>query len=61
MNIGGIILIIGVLAFTTYQIYKLVQEIRLKKNKKSITEEKKEKENENKWREHPLWPKLLHF
>ena len=48
MNIGGIILIIGVLAFTTYQIYKLVQEIRLKKNKKSITEEKKEKENENK-------------
>lgn len=43
MNIGGIILIIGILAFTTYQIYKLVQEIRLKK-KKSTTEEEKNKE-----------------
>ena len=43
MKIIGITLIIGLLALTTYQIYKLVQEIRLKK-KKSTTEENKEKE-----------------
>ena len=48
MNIGGIILTIGVLAFTAYQIYKLVREIRLKKNKKSTTEENKNKGEEEK-------------
>lgn len=53
MNIGGIILIIGLLAFTAYQVYKLMQEIRLKK-KKSTTEENKNKEQE-KWREQALW------
>lgn len=47
MKIGGIILIIGLLAFTTYQIYKLVLEIRLKK-KKSTTEENKNKGEEEK-------------
>lgn len=44
MNIIGIIIIIGLLVLTAYQIYKLVLEIRLKKNKKSTTEEEK-KEN----------------
>ena len=43
MKIIGILLIIGLVAFTTYQIYKLVQEIRLKKEK-STTEKNKEKE-----------------
>ena len=47
MNIGGIILIIGLLAFMAYQIYKLVQEVRLKK-KKSTTEENKNKGEEEK-------------
>ena len=46
MNIVGIIFIIGLLAFTVYQIYKLVQEIRLKK--KSTTEENKDKGEEKK-------------
>lgn len=44
MKIIGIIILIGLLVLTGYQIYKLVQEIRLKKNKKSTTEEEK-KEN----------------
>lgn len=44
MKIIGIIIIMGLLVLTGYQIYKLVQEIRLKKNKKSTTEEKEKKE-----------------
>lgn len=44
MKITGIIMVIGLIAFTTYQIYKLVLEIRLKKKKKSTTEEEKNKE-----------------
>ena len=52
MNIVGIIFIIGLLAFTGYQIYNLVHEIRLRK-KKSTTEENKNKGEEKKWREHP--------
>lgn len=47
MKILGIIIIIGLLAFTAYQIYKLVQEIRLKK-KKSTTEENNKKGEEEK-------------